>query len=55
MEKRRVSIKYRDLLDLLQNIHGDLILNDLKGYEVVVIDDAEGRVIGRLSLDEDAE
>lgn len=52
MANERVIVKYSDLIDLLGNRYGDIILESLRQQEIVIIDD-DGNEIGRIVLGDD--
>lgn len=51
MEKKKAQIKYNDLLDLLKHNYGDIILNELKNWEINVVDEI-GQTVGKFLLDD---
>jgi hypothetical protein len=53
MERQKAQIKYNDLMDLLKHHYGDIILQELKDWEITVVDDT-GRVVGKIVLGEDS-
>ena len=53
MEAKKAKIKYNDLMDLLKHHYGDIILEQLKDWEITVVDD-NGRVVGKFVLGEDS-
>jgi len=53
MENKKAQIKYNDLMDLLKKSYGDVILEQLKDWEITVVDD-NGRVVGKFVLGEDS-
>ena len=53
MEAKKAQIKYNDLMDLLKHHYGDIILEQLKDWEITVVDD-NGRVVGKFVLGEDS-
>ena len=52
MEIKKAQIKYNDLIDLLKHHSGDIILEELKDWEITVVDD-NGRVVGKFVLGND--
>ena len=52
METKKAQIKYNDLMDLLKHHFGDIVLDQLKDWEITVVDD-NGRVVGKFVLGED--
>jgi len=46
METKKAQIKYNDLMDLLKHHCGNVILGELKGWEITVVDE-NGRVVGK--------
>jgi len=53
MEAKKAQIKYNDLMELLKHHYGDIILEQLKDWEITVVDD-NGRVVGKFVLGEDS-
>ena len=53
MEAKKAQIKYNDLMELLKHHYGDIILEQLKDWEITVVDD-NGRVVGKIILGEDS-
>lgn len=53
MEEKKAQIKYNDLIDLLKHHSGDTILEQLKDWEITVVDN-DGRVVGKFIPSEDS-
>ena len=54
MERRKAQIKYNDLIELLRHRYRDIILQDLKDWEIVVVDE-NGQTVGKFVLGSDKE
>jgi hypothetical protein len=52
METKKAHIKYNDLMDLLKHHYGDIILEELKDWEITVVDE-NGQTVGKLVLGKD--
>ena len=52
MEQQKAQIKYNDLMDLLKHHYGDIILQELKDWEITVVDE-NGQTVGKLVLGND--
>ena len=52
MEAKKAQIKYNDFMDLLKHHYGDIILQELKNWEITVVDE-NGRTVGKFVLDKD--
>lgn len=52
METKKAQIKYNDLMDLLKHHYGDIILQELKDWEITVVDE-NGQILGRFVLEID--
>ena len=52
METKKAKIKYNDLMDLLKHHYVDIILEELKDWEITVVDE-NGQTVGKLVLDND--
>ena len=50
METKKAQIKYNDLMELLKHHYGDIILEELKDWEITVVDN-KGQVVGKFILD----
>ena len=53
MEAKKAQIKYNDLIDLLQHHYGDIILQELKDWEITVVDE-NGQTVGKFVLGENS-
>ena len=53
METKKVQIKYNDLMDVLKHHCGDIILEELKDWEITVIDDKTRQTVGKFVLGND--
>jgi hypothetical protein len=47
METKKAQIKYNDLMELLKHNYGDIILEELKDWEITVVDDNTGQIVGK--------
>lgn len=52
MEHRKAQIKYNDLMDLLKHHYGDIVLEQLKDWEITVVDE-NGQTVGKFVLGND--
>jgi len=52
METKKAQIKQNDLMDLLKHHYGDIILQELKDWEITVVDE-NGQILGRFVLEID--
>lgn len=52
MKRQKTQIKYNDLMDLLKHRYGDIILEELKDWEITVVDD-NGQTVGKFVLGND--
>jgi len=52
MERQKAQIKYNDLVELLKHNYRDIILQDLKDWEIVVVDE-NGQMLGKFVLASD--
>jgi hypothetical protein len=49
METKKAQIKYNDLMDMLKHHSGDIILGELKDWEITVVDE-NGKTVGKFVL-----
>jgi hypothetical protein len=52
METKKAKIKYNDLMELLKHHYGDVILEELKDWEITVVDE-NGQTVGKIVLGND--
>ena len=52
MENKKAQIKYSDFIDLLKHQSGDIILGELKDWEITVVDE-NGQIVGKFVLSDE--
>ena len=52
MVSKKAQITYNELIDLLKHHYGDIILEELKDWEITVVDE-NGLTVGKLVLGND--
>lgn len=50
METKKVQIRYNDLIELLKHHYGNIILREIKDWEITVVDE-NGQSVGKFVID----